>query len=190
MSAAFTPNTLRPRRASRNFQVLQGGVVNPFMSMRASTSGVAGQLLRYHTVEGQVDVVVTAQTIYQETAGWLVQDVRDLSALNGYRVPNSTIANFGDPVAVVNGPFLAVTRTYATAVTSLVAGDYLENDANAYLVETALTGSGLRNALTSGVILARVDRVSTNDLNPSIEPVQPGQTTPSNRDFIAVRVVY
>ena len=185
-SVGFNPNTLRPIRARRNFNVLFGGYRNPYYTMRASTSGVAGQALIYHSVEGQVDVCATAQTINTELAGWLLDDVQDLAQLNGYRNTSDTTANFGDNTGIQQGMFVALTRTWNGTI---VRGDYLETNATGYLRATSLTGSGLRNALTSGMIVAVCEAVSVNDLNPTqgVEPAQSDRTLPSNQNYIRVR---
>ena len=185
-TVGFNPNTQRPIRARRNFNVLAGGYRNPLYTMRASTSGVAGQALIYHTVEGQVDICVTAQTLKQELAGWLLDDVQDLSALNGYRNISDTTANFGDNTGIQQGAFVALTRTYTGTV---ARGNYVETTATGYIAATALTGSGLRNAVTSGVIVGGIEAVSTNDLNPTqgVEPTQSDRTLPSNQNYIRVR---
>jgi len=189
-TVGFNPNTLRPKRGRRNFIVQFGGYRNPFYTMRASTSGVAGQALIYHTVEGQVDVVATAQAFKQELAGFLEEDVRDLSALAGYRNISSTVADYQDAVPVVQGPFVALTRTYTGTV---ARGDYVETTATGYIASTALTGSGLRNAIASGMIIGVIEAVSVADQNPEgnlgAEPSQSDRTVPSNRDFIRVRFI-
>lgn len=181
---AFEPNTLRPRRATRNFDVLKGGIVNPNFFMKASTSGVAGQALKYDTTENTVDIAAARTSRYM-LAGFLLQDVRDLSALNGYRnwTANS-VANFGDAVGVVQGPTLVMTRTY---VGSPVVGDLLEVDANGYL---AVSTVALNATSASGLHVGIVEAVQDGELNPgtNIEPSQGGQTTPSNRNFIRVKL--
>ena len=189
MSVGFTPNTSRPNRARRNLEVLMGGWVSPNFFMRASTSGVAGQALVYFTTENQVDIA-TALTTRYNGAGLLVQDVRDLSNLNGYRVPNSSVANFGDPVGVLQGPALVFTRTYAGTV---ARGDLLEVNSAGYLVaRTVVNGTGLSGiafALGSGMFWGVVEAVSDGDINPSThETDQGGRTLPSNRNFIRARL--
>lgn len=187
MSAGFSPNLSRPNRARRNLEVLQGGWVSPEFFMKASTSGVAGQALIYHTTEGQVDIA-TALTNRFVGAGLLVQDVRDLSALNNYRNPSSSVANFGDPIGVLQGEATVLTRTYAGAI---AVKDLLEVDSNGYLVaQTVTDGTGLSGvafAYASGLFWGVVEAVSSADLAPTVETAQGGRTLPSNRNFIRVR---
>lgn len=185
---AFTPYTNRPIRPSPNFMVLYGGVLNSTFFMTASQSGVAGSAMVYTTTDYQVDVASVAQTPKKNLAGFLLSEVRDLSAQQGRRNwTYSNIQNFSDNVTLVQGEFVAKTRTYTGTPT---VGQYLENDANGYLAATSLTGSGLSNALMSGVILAVVEAGSDGQLNPDtgVETAQGGQTTPSNQNYIQIRV--
>lgn len=189
MAVGFAPNTLRPLRARRNFQVLFGGWTSPLFFMKASTSGVAGNALLYASTENTVDIA-TAKTTRYNGAGLLAQDVRDLSALNGYRALNSSVANFGDAVGVVQGACLVMTRTYTGSPT---LNTLMETDANGYLVaQTDVAGGGLSGiafALASGFYWGIVEAASDSDLNPTIEPAQaPSKSIPSNRNFIRVRI--
>ena len=187
---ALPLNTLRPIRPSRNFVVVsQNAMINSQFFMKASTSGVAGMFMKYDTGENFLDVVTTAQISRWNGAGFLLNDVRDLSALAGRRNwTYDSVENFGGPVSVVQGPAVAMTRTYTGSPT---LGQFLENGTTGYLAATSLTGSGLANALTSGMILAVVEAASDSQLNPDarIEGTQTGQLTPSNRNFIRIRIL-
>ena len=159
--------------------------------MRASTSGVGGQAMLYHTLEGSVTPATALSNRY-EAAGLLLQDVRDLSNLNGYRNPSSSVANFGDPVGVLQGPATVLTRTYAVTI---ARGDLLEVDSAGYLVALTVTvGTGLSGiafAHASGLFWGIAEVVSDLDINPGangIEPEQGGRTLPSIRNFIRVRL--
>jgi hypothetical protein len=154
-------NTNFARRYARSFDVVNPqAFVSPFFFMAASTTGVAGQVVKYGSTEDTVTQATLGDTRFQ-IAGFLMQDVKDLDAgpVKGYRNLQNTVANLGDPVGVLQGSAIAFTKAYNGTP---AAKDVLVADTNGYLA----VGSG------SGVnILAIVEAIASST-TPSNEPSQ------------------
>ena len=113
------PNPLwiqQVQRYSRSFEYVNtNAFVSPFFFMAANTSGLAGAVLQYGTLE---DTVMIAVSGVSQSAGFLTQDVKDLDsgAVKGYRNLNNTVENLGGPVGVLQGPGqVCFTRVYVGA---------------------------------------------------------------------------
>ncbi len=111
----FNPNLQIPQRYGRTFQTLAlNPKVSPYFFMAAATTGVAGDVVKYHSsLEDTVDIAASGVT-REEIAGFLLQDVKDLDAgaIKGWRNLNNTIANLGDNVGVLQDNIVAETKRY------------------------------------------------------------------------------
>jgi hypothetical protein len=167
-----------PQRYARSFDVADVNFVgSPFFFMKANTTGVAGQLLKYETTEDTVSIATSGIKAYQ-VAGFLMQDVKDLDggAVKGYRNLNNTVANLGDNVTVAQGKFIAFTKAYTGTV---AAGDRLQ---------VSKAGDGYLEAYSAtntGDVVAVAEAVSSS-VTPTIEPQQ--LASASGKDFIRIRV--
>ena len=161
----FNPYLQNVQRYARTFQVLNPNhFVNPFFYMGALQTGLAGEVVKYGTVEGSVEKATSGVLGYQ-VAGFLMQDVKDLDAgpVKGYRNLNNTVANVGDPVGVLVGAGnICLTKCYTGSPAvgtrlqvSKTVGGFLE----AY------------SATNTGDVVAVVEAVSTAAIT-SLEPTQ------------------
>lgn len=170
-----------PQRYARSFDVINVNFVgSPFFFMHAATTGVAGMVMAYDTVEDYVNVATSGTTNYS-VAGFLMQDVKDLDsgAVKGYRNLNNTVANLGDNVTIAQGNFAAFTKTYNG---SPAFGNQLQVSTTrpGYLEAYA--------ASNTGSVIAIVEAINSPQ-SPTIEPPQLA-TTVTGPQFIRIYTVY
>ena len=173
--AQFNPYLQNVQRYSRTFQVLNPNhFISPFFFMAAATTGVAGQVVKYGTVESSVTTAGSGVKNYQ-VAGFLMQDVKDLDAgpIKGYRNLNNTVANLGDQVGVLVGPGnAALTKAYNGTP---AVGDRLCVGANGYLETWVAANTGDPIA----VVEASGDAATTS--------LEPTQFTAAGTSYIRIR---
>ncbi len=176
----YNPNTVTPQRYGRTFQVLSlNPNISPYYFMAAATTGVAGDLLKYHATDEETVQLATSGTLRHQFAGFLLQDVKDLDAgaVRGWRNLNNTVANLGDNVGVLQDNALCETKTYTGSV---AVGQRLV---------TAPAGQGklvtYNSAINTGDPIAVVEAV-TASVPQSTEPQQ--LSTSSGNNFIRIRV--
>ena len=174
----YQPYLQNVTRYGRTFQVVNPNhFVTPFYFMAASTTGVAGHVVKYDTQEDTIAIATSGSKAY-EVAGFLMQDIKDLDAgpVKGYRNLNKTVENLGGNVGVLQGPGnVCFTKQYngspALGNRLTVAGD---NSGNLAVYSTLMTSDPI------AVVEATVSSVQ-----PSIEPQQ--YSTTGGKNFIRIR---
>ncbi len=174
----FEPYVNIISRYSRTFQVMTpNAFIAPFYFMKAAVTGVAGQVLKYDTLEDTVTVAGSGVT-RDQVAGFLMQDVKDLDAgpVKGYRNLQQTVENLGGNIGVLQGSNnVCLTKAYTG---SPALSNKLTVASNGYL---RVYGSA---ALETGDPIAIVE-ATVSSTTPTIEPQQ--LTASNSPDWIRVR---